>query len=35
VAESDGFDSRILRELLQVVEQNAELIERSWNEHFR
>lgn len=35
VAESDGFDSRTLRELLQVVEQNAELIERSWNEHFR
>lgn len=35
LAESDGFDSRTLRELLQVVEQNAELIERSWNEHFR
>jgi len=34
LAESDGFDSRTLRELLGVVEQNAELIERAWNEHF-
>lgn len=31
---SDGFDSRTLRELAEVVEQNFELIERSWNEHF-
>ncbi|PWB48016.1 MAG: hypothetical protein C3F18_11680 [Nitrosomonadales bacterium] len=35
VAGSDGFDSRTLRELAEVVEQNIELIERSWNEHFR
>jgi hypothetical protein len=35
VADSDGFDSRTLRELTEVVEQNAALIERSWNEHFR
>ncbi|MHB1292395.1 MAG: DUF4160 domain-containing protein [Sulfuricella sp.] len=35
VADSDGFDSRTLRELAEVVEQNVELIERSWNEHFR
>lgn len=34
VADSDGFDSRTLRELAEVVEQNIELIERSWNEHF-
>jgi hypothetical protein len=31
---NDGFDSRTLRELAEVVEQNFELIERSWNEHF-
>ena len=34
VADSDGFDARTLRELLQVVEENVALIERSWNEHF-
>ena len=34
VADNDGFDSRTLRELAEVVEQNVELIERSWNEHF-
>ena len=34
VADSDGFDSGTLRELAWVVEQNAELIERAWNEHF-
>ncbi len=34
VADSDGFDARTLRELAQVVEQNADLIERAWNEHF-
>lgn len=34
VADSDGFDSRTLRELAEVVEQNIELIERSWNEYF-
>jgi hypothetical protein len=34
VAGSSGFDARSLRELVRVVEQNAELIERAWNEHF-
>ena len=34
LAESNGFDARTLRELLGVVEQNVELIERAWNEHF-
>lgn len=34
VAHSDGFDSRTLRELAEVVGQHIELIERSWNEHF-
>ena len=34
VADSDGFDARNLRELARVVEQNADLIERAWNEHF-
>lgn len=34
LAESSGFDARTLRELLGVVEQNVELIERAWNEHF-
>ena len=34
VADSDGFDSRSLRELALVVEENIELIERSWHEHF-
>lgn len=35
VADSNGFDARTLRELAEAVEQNADLIERSWNEHFR
>lgn len=30
-----GLDARTLRELVEAVEQNVELIERSWNEHFR
>ena len=34
VADSDGFDARTLRELVEVVEENLELIRRSWNEHF-
>lgn len=34
LAESNGFDARTLRELLGIVEQNAELIERTWNEYF-
>jgi hypothetical protein len=35
VAQSDGIDARTLRELAEAVEQNIELIERKWNEHFR
>lgn len=31
---SNGFDARTLRELVEVVEQNAALIEGVWNEHF-
>jgi hypothetical protein len=31
---SDGFDARTLRELAKIVEDNAELIERAWHEHF-
>ena len=34
VVDSNGLDARTLRELLQVVEENVALIERSWNEHF-
>jgi len=34
LADSSGFDARTLRELAQVVESNALLIERAWNEHF-
>ena len=34
VAYSDGFDSRNLRELALVIEENIELIERHWHEHF-
>ena len=34
VADSDGFDSRNLRELALVIEENIELIERRWHEHF-
>lgn len=35
VAMSDGLDARTLRELAEVVEQNVELIERTWHEYFR
>ena len=34
VATSDGLDARTLRELAGVVEENTELIERTWREHF-
>jgi Domain of unknown function (DUF4160) len=34
LADSDGFNARTLRELAEVVADNKELIERSWNEHF-
>ena len=34
LADSDGYDARVLRELTRVVTDNADLIERKWNEHF-
>ncbi len=34
VAESFGFGARTLRELTRVVEENHNLIERAWHEHF-
>ena len=34
VASSDGLDARTLRELSAVVDENSELIERSWHEYF-
>jgi len=34
LADSYGFDSSELRELLDVVEKNKEMIERCWHEYF-
>lgn len=34
LARSDGFDAKELRELQEVVEQQAALIKERWNEHF-
>jgi len=34
IAESYGMSSSELRELVEVVEQNRELIERKWHEYF-
>ena len=34
VAYNDGFDARTLRELVEVSERHADIIERAWNEHF-
>jgi hypothetical protein len=34
VAYNDGYSARILRELLEIVELNRNLIERTWNEFF-
>lgn len=34
LAGSEGYDARTLRELSQAVADNAELIERTWNEYF-
>lgn len=34
LADSYGFDGPTLNELARVVEQERDLIERSWNEHF-
>lgn len=35
VAYNDGYDARMLRELLEIVGQNKGLIERAWDEFFR
>jgi hypothetical protein len=35
VAYNDGYDARKLRDLLEIVEDNKERIERTWNEFFR
>jgi hypothetical protein len=35
VAYNDGYDSRTLRELLEIVEGNKARIERTWNDFFR
>jgi hypothetical protein len=34
IAESYGINSTDLRELIKVVEQNRDLIERMWHEYF-
>ena len=34
VGQSHGFDRRTLAELMDVVLENRELIERRWNEYF-
>ena len=34
LADSVGYDAKILRELHGVVMDNADLIERAWHEHF-
>lgn len=34
VAYNDGYDARMLRELLEIVAQNRDRIERAWNEFF-
>jgi len=34
VAYNDGYSARILRELLEIVQENRERIERAWNEFF-
>jgi hypothetical protein len=34
VAYSDGFNARVLRELLELVEANRDRPERAWNDFF-
>lgn len=34
VAYNDGYDARALRELLEIVGANRDLIMRAWDEHF-
>jgi len=35
VACNDGYDARALRELLEIIEEHRDRIERAWNEFFR
>jgi hypothetical protein len=35
LAYNDGYSARTLRELMEIVEANRELIERTWDEFFR
>ncbi len=35
LAYNDGYDARTLRELMEIVEANKDLIERTWNDFFR
>lgn len=35
IACNDGFNARTLNELLSIVEQRQDQIERAWNEFFR
>jgi len=34
VAYNDGYEARVLRELMGIVEKNRDRIERAWNEFF-
>jgi hypothetical protein len=34
IADNDGFNARVLRELVRLVEVNRELIEKTWNDFF-
>lgn len=34
VAYNDGYDARTLRELIEIVRANRDLIVRAWDEHF-
>jgi hypothetical protein len=35
LAYNDGYDARTLRELLEIVEDNKDRIERAWDDFFR
>jgi hypothetical protein len=35
LAMNEGFDAKTLRELADMVEQNADLIKGLWNDYFR
>lgn len=34
LVDSDGFDARCLRQIAQLIEDHAELIERVWHDYF-